>query len=363
MSDPQISVVLPTYNHIQFLPGAVNSILAQRFTAFELIIVDDGSTDDTSLYLESIADHRVRIIKHSRNQRLPAALNTGMRAARGKFVTWISADNLVCPDFLMRLYTALDMHPECKFAYSQYNVVDDKNNIYDIRSISNYCYRNLFLYFSGCASFMYLKDIHHNIGYYDECLNGAEDYDMLIRIFECVNFTYIPYVLLSYRVHSESMSENIPDKIIMSGRHAIENAMSRNNGTLDIIKLYPEISQCKNKNKAEYDACLDFGARILTTRCAKLLINPKFAFKYFYSALLSGINDPLCVHNIMAMLACTKNMEKNFYLILDDMQEYCHQNKEYLMSIYNNYKGKFFVPILFPDVDDSEVLSKAMVQA
>lgn len=363
MSDPQVSVVLPTYNHIQFLPGAVNSILAQRFIAFELIIVDDGSTDDTSLYLESIADPRVRVIRHSRNQRLPAALNTGMRAARGKFVTWISADNLACPDFLMRLYAALNMHPEYKFAYSQYNVVDDKNNIYDIRSISNYCYRNLFLYFSGCASFMYLKDIHHDIGYYDENLNGAEDYDMLIRIFECTNFTYIPYPLLLYRVHSGSMSGTIPDKISISGRHAIENAISRNNGILNVVKLYPEISQCKNKNKAEYDACLDFGARILTARCAKLLINPMLAFKYFYSALLSGINDHLCIHNIMAMLACTKNMEKNFHLILGEMQEYCHHNKAYFMSIYNNYKGKFFVPVIFPDVDDSEVLSKTMLKA
>jgi hypothetical protein len=98
-SAAKVSVVLPTYNHLQLLPTAVESVLAQTYQDFELIIVNDGSTDGTREYLNSLKDPRVRVI-HQDNKHLPEALNTGFRATRGELLTWISSDNYCVPVFL-----------------------------------------------------------------------------------------------------------------------------------------------------------------------------------------------------------------------------------------------------------------------
>src|SRR5208282_3270681 len=105
-STPMISIVLPTYNHVQLLPVSVQSILGQTVSNFELIIVDDGSTDGTRKYLGSLTDPRLVIISQP-NMHLPNALNTGFDRARGKYLTWTSDDNYCSPMFLEMLVATL----------------------------------------------------------------------------------------------------------------------------------------------------------------------------------------------------------------------------------------------------------------
>ena len=123
---PRVTVVLPVHNGAAFLDAAITSILAQTFRDFELICVDDGSTDDTPAILRrhALADRRVRIITNSPNKGLPGALNTGFAAARGTLHTWTSDDNIARPDMLARLVAALDAAPDASIAYADFSVID-----------------------------------------------------------------------------------------------------------------------------------------------------------------------------------------------------------------------------------------------
>src|SRR5438552_1877085 len=97
--DLLVSIVLPTYNRAHFLAGAIRSCLAQTYRNLEVIVVNDGSSDDSSRIVHEFAreDRRVRYV-YQQNQKLPAALNTGHRLARGSYLTWTSDDNRFDPD-------------------------------------------------------------------------------------------------------------------------------------------------------------------------------------------------------------------------------------------------------------------------
>lgn len=96
---PEVSVIIPCYNHGHYLPHAVNSVLAQTFTDWEAIIVDDGSTDNTREVAAQFTDERVRYV-HQENRGLSGARNTGIRAAQGAYLAFLDADDEWEPRFL-----------------------------------------------------------------------------------------------------------------------------------------------------------------------------------------------------------------------------------------------------------------------
>lgn len=120
---PLVSIVLPTYNHLKFLPAAVDSVLAQTYPNFELIIVNDGSTDGTSAYLETLTSPRVKVLEGP-NTRLATALNRGFSVAKGTYRTWTSADNICLPHFCETLVHALEATAEAGFASAPFACID-----------------------------------------------------------------------------------------------------------------------------------------------------------------------------------------------------------------------------------------------
>ncbi|MEN6520918.1 MAG: glycosyltransferase [Armatimonadota bacterium] len=260
---PRVSVVMPSYNHMQYLPHAVESVLAQTYKDFELIIVNDGSTDGTRSYLDGIKDPRVKLI-HQENKRLPGALNTGFTASRGELLTWTSADNLCLPGFLETLVAALDAHPEAGFACSAFDWIDDNGRLTGQRiSDQNLHYYSLLSCNPGIASFMYRRTCMDEVGLYDTELEGAEDWDMWLRIMERFQPVYVPEVLYHYRTHGQSMTAQIPEKIRKTARAAFDKAMARLGEEIDLADLYPAIELCRDQDAANFHACLDFGSRLL----------------------------------------------------------------------------------------------------
>ena len=83
MRQPLVSVIVPTFNRSRYLPAALDSVFAQTFTDFELIVVDDGSTDETAAMLGGISDRRLRVVRHDTNRGIAAARNSGLSAASG----------------------------------------------------------------------------------------------------------------------------------------------------------------------------------------------------------------------------------------------------------------------------------------
>ncbi len=262
-SSPRISVVLPTYNHLEFLPQAIESIRCQTFKDYELIVVDDGSTDGTQEFLDSLDFFKMRVI-HQENKRLPGALNTGMSIARGELITWISADNFCSPYFLEAFARAFDCFPDAGFACSAFAWIDTGGNITDVeRDQDLNPYSLLTKHDFGIASFMYLKKCQDSVGLYNPELEGAEDWDMWLRITEAYPTIYVPEVLYYYRLHENSMTATKRQKICLATREAFNLALARRNMNLGLQELYPGFNDCNDQLTARYDACLDFGTRLL----------------------------------------------------------------------------------------------------
>lgn len=121
---PVVSVLMPTFDRLQFLPAAVGSVFAQTLTDWELIIADDGSGAETRAYLRSITDPRVRVLWMAHSGRPSVMLNAGLREARGDFVAFLDSDDVWLPDKLERQVASLQRHPERRWSCTAFAVID-----------------------------------------------------------------------------------------------------------------------------------------------------------------------------------------------------------------------------------------------
>ena len=178
MPNPTVSVVIPCYNAHHFLTKALDSVRAQSFRDFEIIVVDDGSTDpDTRTYLDSLSGD-VRIIRQA-NRGLPGARNRGFREARGKYVLPLDCDDWIEPDYLQKTVTALKHSDRVDFAFTYITLFGEEHGVL-IKSF------NLFeqLFFNQLPYCMLIpRSAWEQVGGYDESMrSGYEDWDFNIRL-------------------------------------------------------------------------------------------------------------------------------------------------------------------------------------
>jgi glycosyltransferase involved in cell wall biosynthesis len=207
LNNPEISVVLPVWNGEQHLQDAIHSILNQSFGNFELLIVDDASTDETPKILNefSLIDSRIKIIRNYKNMKLPASLNVGFRVAKGDWFTWTSDDNILEEDCLeILLNSAIQNHAD--FVYSNYKVIDEKNQQIKINTTGPS--ENLLLENTIGASFLYNRRVRDLIGNYDTNKFMFEDYDYWVRIYKSkLKMMHVEKVSpYKYRIHSNQLS-------------------------------------------------------------------------------------------------------------------------------------------------------------
>ena len=205
--DNLISIVLPVYNGAAHIEASIQSIISQTHTGWELIIVNDCSTDDTPDIINKYADSdiRIHIINNKVNLKLPASLNAGFAAANGNYLTWTSDDNLYKSNALSVLLKALKDHPESDMVYSNYTNIDDNGN--ELDSITLPGPDQLVMTNTVGASFLYTRRIFEAIGEYDTNLFLAEDYDYWMRIYANGAIMHIDDDLYLYRRHSQSLTE------------------------------------------------------------------------------------------------------------------------------------------------------------
>ncbi|NNL12292.1 MAG: glycosyltransferase [Acidimicrobiia bacterium] len=205
LSDPVVSIVIPCFNQGQFLHEAIRSIFRQSFPSWEIVIVDDGSTDPaTRAVLRSLHYPRTRIIRQ-RNRGLPAARNAGMTAARGRYLVPLDADDELTAPFLAATVEALDRNPEAAFAHTWTRLFGNQDLIWIDRPYNPY---QLLLSTSvvGCA--LIRTEAWRSVGGYDTSRRqGNEDWDLWIRFFEAGwDQVEVPRALFRYRQHGISMS-------------------------------------------------------------------------------------------------------------------------------------------------------------
>lgn len=197
-----VSIVLPAYNQAEFLGCAIESVLKQTYSNWELIIVNDGSTDETDRVAKSHSDSRIRYFSQP-HLGLPATLNCGWQTAQGEFLTWTSADNVLLSHMLEELVLFLQGQPSYGAVYSDYVQVDQAGRT--IRHMSKGSYRLDKLMNFG-PSFLFRRRITQAVGLYDTHLEGIEDRDYSIRMAMVAPVGWLPKVLYQYRVHDNSMT-------------------------------------------------------------------------------------------------------------------------------------------------------------
>jgi GT2 family glycosyltransferase len=202
-----VSVIIPCYRQAQYLPLAVHSVVAQTFPDWELVIVDDGSPDETAEVARRLIErHRGRAIRLLRqpNAGLPGARNAGIRAASGRRVLPLDADDALAPTFLARTMLALDGSPSASIAFTDVARFGGAEGVvrmgpWDIQTLAQ---RNV----AVCTS-LYDRAVWEAVGGYDEnMLSGYEDWDFWLRCAEQgLGAVHVAEPLFFYRYRPESM--------------------------------------------------------------------------------------------------------------------------------------------------------------
>lgn len=235
---PLISVVMPVQDGARWLAEAVTSIQQQSLAEFELLIVDDGSADESARIATAFAkaDPRIRVVPQARLG-LVTALNRGLTEARGALIARLDADDRAHPQRLARQREYLAAHTEIGLLGTWADKIDAGGRVIGALKPAASPHElmqllprtNPFVH----SSVMMRKQVLENAGYYRPAFQGAEDYDLWLRLSELTTVANLPERLLQYRVHSESVSQTARLRQLFSTRLAQRAAHSRQSGAYD----------------------------------------------------------------------------------------------------------------------------------
>lgn len=237
MEGPLVSVVVPAFNAAPTIGSTLDSIARQTYRRLDVVIVDDGSTDDTNSLVRRfcLSDSRMRLIEQPNNG-VAAARNAGIRASKGDFVAFIDADDLWHPTKIERqLQALLEQGPDVALAYSPFRVIDGDGNVMASakrKDASGWVLdRHLKMNIVGNgSSILVRKSVLQEFGGFDPWLRqqgaeGCEDLLLQLRIASRYKFCEVPEYLVGYRRHGGNMSAD-RDRMTRSGILAVRRALS-----------------------------------------------------------------------------------------------------------------------------------------
>jgi len=209
---PFFSVVIPLYNKENFVAATINSVLTQTFTDFEVIIVNDASTDKSLAVAQEFTDSRITMINHPLNKGLSASRNTGIRNAAAEYIAFLDADDLWKPKFLETIRQLITDYPEAGLFATKYEQVYPENIIVpsfklqlkNRTGVVNFYRSNLneAIYYPSCLCAR--KVVFEKVGLYDEQINFGEDIDFNIRAHQFFKLAYCNEPLVSYTMDSQN---------------------------------------------------------------------------------------------------------------------------------------------------------------
>lgn len=191
-----VSVIIPTYNSAPLISKAINSVLNQTYQDFEIIIIDDGSTDNTAEVIETFKDSRIKYIKQE-NAGPAQARNNGIQSAKGEYIAFLDADDTWTPDKLELQLEAFKTYPDVSMVYSGLEIrnFDETYSYTDsFRNFDNNLKLLRYLFFHHVAimpAVMIKKSILDEVGHFNPELYTGEDWDLWLRLANKSNFHYI----------------------------------------------------------------------------------------------------------------------------------------------------------------------------
>ncbi|WP_413199766.1 glycosyltransferase [Nostoc piscinale] len=244
---PKISVVIPTYNSEKTIKTTIDSVLSQSFTDFELIVINDGSTDSTLDIVSQIQDARLKVFSFE-NAGGNVSRNRGLQKAVGEFVSFLDADDVWTSDKLVSQLEFLQDNIDAKVAYSWTDYIDENGkflvsgnhitvngDVYERLLVSNFLE-------NGSNPLIYREDLIE-LGGFDESLSAAQDWDMWLRLAAKYSFVCVPKVQILYRVSANSLSSNLvrQEKAclhVLEGAYHTRELVNKNVWNLSLTNLY-----------------------------------------------------------------------------------------------------------------------------
>lgn len=200
-TQPAVSVIIPIHNREATISRCLRSLSSQSMAAeqFEIIIVDDGSTDSWEKSLNTASISNFRVIRHAENRGLPASLNTAIREAKGNKIVRVDSDDFVNENFLLFLKSFLDFNQEYAAVSCDYFLIDDDEQVLEKKSANEH---------PIACGIMFRAEEMHRVGLYDENFKLNEDKEFRHRFERLFRIGHIPIPLYRYRQHQGNMSAN-----------------------------------------------------------------------------------------------------------------------------------------------------------
>lgn len=249
---PLVSVVIPTYNCGGLIRETLESVVAQNYAKLEVIVVDDGSTDDTPRIVESFGSDKVRYIRQANSGGPSRPRNRGIQVARGQYIALIDSDDIMLPGKIACAVALLDQEPDLGFIFTNFVKFDESRGPYPGAFLDTYehfkslpkkevgkaCYviRAAAAYdglisenYVGTSSVVIRKTVFDRVGLFDESIAGPEDFDMWLRVTSLYNIGFIDMIGHRYRVRTESITTRGDKRLIPHKVKILERELERPN--------------------------------------------------------------------------------------------------------------------------------------
>ena len=265
---PKISVIIPSYNHEKFIRGTIESVLNQTFQDFEIVITDDGSTDNSVEIIKSIGDDRIRLFQFKTNRGACSAVNYCVKNSRGKYIAMLSSDDMFKPEKLEKQFNYLEKNKNKIAVFSYPSFIDEHGKVIPKKKIGDWNkvfyqpnrnsneWLNFFIHNGNaiCHPTMLIrKECYDSIGLYDERLAGLPDFDFWIRLLiNKFEIHIITEELIFFRVLNKNLNAS-GDRLENHIRNAFEFTCLLNNflnisDKKVLLEVFPEIAEEINPN-------------------------------------------------------------------------------------------------------------------
>lgn len=257
-----ITVYIPTHNYGKFLPQAIESVLKQSFHEWELIVIDDGSTDNTKEFLKPYRSHpKIRIVEQD-NRGLNITNNIAVRLAQGKYVMRLDADDYLDENILMILSSILDTKPEVSLVYPDYYVVDETREVIEIIRRDKIGEEDEILDLPAHgACTMIRKECLLDVGGYSEEFDCQDGYDVWLKLTTRYAAYNVNLPLFYYRQHGENMTKQ--QSKILNTRARIKKKFLESNVDKIIPKVFGLVPAIGRSVYPQSDPFFEFGGKPL----------------------------------------------------------------------------------------------------
>ena len=304
VKNPTVSVIIPTYNRANLIGGAIESVLNQTYQDFEIIVIDDGSTDNTEGIVKSFNNFKIRYISHGDNRGVSAARNTGIKTCQGEYIAFLDSDDEWLPEKLdQQIKVFQNASSEVGAVYSEVIYMDENgkniNKKYYNPQKEGYIYEDLLVRnYVSTSALLIKKECFDRAGLFDVSLNFHEDWDMWIRIAKFYRFIFTKVPLARYRQHTKQITKDLELKNIAEQRI--------------IIKYTPELEKRKKVLSQYYFRLGNRFCHMGKTKegrrylCKAISLYPFFV--RYYICIVGSLFGPKCFIYFVNKKRCLTNV-------------------------------------------------------